>query len=108
MRKWNSDDPQLESEHVVPVEEQQSYAKQRLGVKKDETKMLGLRWNKRGDLITVTFPEKPVDVTKRGILRFLAAVYDLLGIASPTMLVGKLLYREVCGSRSSEQCKNST
>ena len=39
-----------------------------------------------------------IAVTKRGILRFLAAVYDPLGIASPTMLVGKLLYREVCES----------
>ena len=99
MHKWNSNDPQLESENVVPVDEQQSYAKQQLGVKEGETKMLGLPWNKREDLIAVTFPEEPVDVTKRGILRFLAAVYDPLGIASPTMLIGKLLYREVCESR---------
>lgn len=61
--------------------------------------MLGLPWNKREDLITVTLPEEPVDVTKRGILRFLAAVYDPLGIGSPTMLVGKLLSHEVCESR---------
>ena len=32
MHKWNSNDPQLESENVVPVDEQQSYAKQQLGV----------------------------------------------------------------------------
>ena len=61
--------------------------------------MLGLLWNKREDLIAVVFPEEPVETTKRGILRFLAAVYDPLGIASPTMLVGKLLYREICESR---------
>ena len=99
MHKWNSNDPQLESENVVPVDEQQSYAKQQLGVKEGETKTLGLPWNKREDLIAVTFPEEPVDVTKRGILRFLAAVYDPLGIASPIMLIGKLLYRKVCESR---------
>lgn len=81
MHKWNSNAPQLENENVVPVAEQQSYAKQQLGVKKGETKMLGLPWNKREDLIAVTFPEEPVDVTKRGILLFLAAVYDPLGIA---------------------------
>ena len=52
-------------------------SKQQLGVKKGETKMLGLPWNNREDLIAVTFPEEPVDVTKRGILPFLAAVYDL-------------------------------
>jgi len=28
MYKWNSNDSQLESENVVPVDEQQSYAKQ--------------------------------------------------------------------------------
>ena len=86
MHKWNSNNLQLGSENVVPVDEQQSYAKQ------DEIKMLGLPWNKREDLITITFPEEPVDVAKRGILQFLAAVYDPLGIASRTMLVGKLLY----------------
>ena len=89
MHKWNSNEPQLESENVVPVDEQQSYAKQQLGVKEGETKMLGLPWNKKEDMIAVTFPEEPVDITKRGILRFLAAVYDPLGIASPSMLSGK-------------------
>ena len=33
MHKWNSNDPQLESEKVVLTDEQQSYAKQQLGVK---------------------------------------------------------------------------
>ncbi|XP_068757909.1 uncharacterized protein [Montipora capricornis] len=99
MHKWNSNDLQLESGKVVPVDEQQSYAKQQLGVKEAETKMLGLLWNKREDLIAVIFPEEPVETMKRGILRFLAAVYDPLGIASPTMLVEKLLYREICESR---------
>ena len=54
--------------------------------------MLGLPWNKSEDTIAVTFPEEPVDVTT-------AAVYDPLGVASPTTLMGKLLYREVCESR---------
>ena len=35
------------------------------------------------------------------MLRFLASVYDPLGLASPTTLVGKLLYREVCDQRLS-------
>ena len=56
--------------------------------------MLGLPWNKRENISAMTFPEEPADITKRGILRFLAVEYD-----SPTVLVGKLLYREVCESR---------
>lgn len=43
----NSNHPQLKSENFVPVHEQQSYAKQQLGVKEGESKMLGLPWNKR-------------------------------------------------------------
>ena len=65
MHKWNSNDPQLESERVVSIDEQQSYAKQQFGVIEGETNMLGLLWNKREDFIAVAFPE---DTTKRRIL----------------------------------------
>lgn len=61
--------------------------------------MLGFSWNKREDLIIVIFFEEFVDVTKRGILRFLVVVYDSFGIVSFIMFVGKRLYREVCESR---------
>ena len=99
VHKLNCDDPQLESKKVVPVDEKQSYAKKQLGVEEGESKTLGLPGNKREDLIAVALPEEPVDMMKRGILRFLAGVYDPPWIASPTMLVGKLLYGEVCQSR---------
>ena len=62
--------------------------------------MLGLPWNKEKDTIAVTFPEESADLTKRGIRRFLASVYDPIGLAPPTLLVGKLLYCEVCDSHS--------
>ena len=73
----------------------QTYAKQQLGVKPNETKMLGMHWNKNKDVISVSVPEK-TDKTKRGILRFLASIFDPLGIISPVMLYGKILYRESC------------
>ena len=53
------------------------------------------------DTLAVTFPGEPIDVTKRGILQFLASVYDPLVVASPTTLIGKLRYREVCECRLS-------
>lgn len=93
MDKWNSNKPRLDSESVVPVDEQQCYVKQQSGVREGETKMLGLLWNKREDMIAVTFPEEPVDITKRGILRFLAAVYD------PTM-TRYCLTHSACGKVS--------
>ena len=97
----NSSRTQLECGNAPFVDGQQSYAKHKLGVKEGESKMLGLLWDKTEDTLAVTFPEEPTDVTKKGILRFLASVYDPLGVASPTTLTGKCLYREVCDCRLS-------
>ena len=46
------------------------------------------------------FPQKLAEITKRKILRFLASIYDPLGLASPASLVGKLIYQEVCEQKS--------
>ena len=75
---------------------EQSYAKEQLGVQHGETKLLGLSWNKHNDTLVVAFPNKPEEITKREILRFLASVYDPLGIVSPVTLLGKFIFREVC------------
>ena len=95
LHKWHSNEPELEASGE-PEDGKQSYAKEQLGVKLGETKMLGLPWNKTEDTIAVTFREASPEVSKREMLRFLASVYDPLGLASPVSLVGKLLYREVC------------
>ena len=100
LHKWHSNEQELEASSRPEVEKQ-SYAKEQLGVKPGETKLLGLPWNKTKDSIAVTFPAPPIETTKREMLRFLASVYDPLGLASPTTLVGKLLYREVCDQRLS-------
>ena len=89
--KWHSNDKQLESDEVDKTDSEQSYAKQQLGVRPEEAKLLGLHWNK-----TVAFPTMLSDVTKRGVLQTLASIYDPLGIVSPITLQGKLLFRELC------------
>eukprot|EP00794_Sanderia_malayensis_P016265 gene16265-biopygen13818 len=95
LHKWHSNISALENEDTVSNEEC-TYAKQQLGVKVNETKMLGLTWNKNSDTLKVTFPREKADVTKRGILRFLATIFDPLGIASPITLSGKEVYRTTC------------
>ena len=42
--------------------------------------------------IEVAFPAPIVKVTKREILRKMSKIYDLLGLASPVTLAGKMLY----------------
>ena len=58
-----------------------------------ECKLLGVAWDKAEDTLHVCFPATPAEQTKRGILTNLAKVYDPLGIVSPAMLEGKVLYR---------------
>ena len=92
----HSNDKQLESEDVDETDSEQSYAKQQLGVRPEETKLLGLHWNKTSDAFAVSFPTKLGGVTKRGILQTLASIYDPLGLVFPITLQGKPLFRELC------------
>ena len=99
LHKWHSNEASLETENEPsePVREEQSYAKSQLGVKAGETKLLGLPWNKADDKIAVQFQKSEVSTpTKREVLSNIAKIYDPLGVVSPTSLIGKLLYREIC------------
>ena len=98
LHKWNSNEQTLESKASSEQEdEKQSYAKEQLGVKPDETKMLGLPWDMMA--VTSAAPPPPPEVMKRETVRFLASIYDPLGIASPVSLVGKILYQDICDQR---------
>ena len=100
LHKWHSNLPELEGDDQ-PLVSSHSYAKEQLGVKPGETKLLGLLWTKSNDTISVSFPDNTTAASKREILRFLASIYDPLGIASPTTLLGKFIYRDVCDIRLS-------
>ena len=51
--------------------------------------------------MSVEFPKIDCAKTKRELLEQLAKVYDPLGLASTTTLLGKLIYRDVCDSKLS-------
>jgi hypothetical protein len=68
-----------------------------------DSKLLGLPWDKVTDSLSVVFPTIPAVLTKRGILAFLAKVYDLLGLVSlgvllegGVLLERKLMYSDIC------------
>ena len=102
LHKWHSNVRELEESSDADVDaEEPTYAKQQLGSKQTETKLLGLPWDKTQDnLSVVTCNEKPA-TTKRAALSQLAKVYDPLGLVSPTTLFGKLLYCEMCEAKFS-------
>ena len=78
-----------------------TYAKQQLEVKLNETKMLGLPWNRDEDTLAVEIPSAVKKLTKRTILQKLASIYDPLRIISPTKIIGKTIYRNICDSKLS-------
>ena len=99
LHKWHSNDQSLESIQKEIDEcnsSSETYAKQQVGTGSDETKLLRLAWDKKDDTLAISFPEMPERVTKRTVLSGLASVYDPLGIVSPVLLTGKILYRDIC------------
>ncbi len=97
LHKLHSNRKELEREDDKQKDEEQSFAKQQLGVKENDTKLLGLSWNKEHDTIHIsTKLENETELTKRGILKKLASVYDPLGLISPITLVGKIIFRDTC------------
>ena len=95
LHKWKSNVAELEDECRTP-DDDQSLAKQQLQVLPNQSKLLGLKWNKSTDTISVEFPECISAITKRGLLATLAKIYDPLRFASPITLRGKLIYRSRC------------
>ena len=100
LHKWHSNVAELESTQSDPTADQ-TFAKQQLGASTGgESSLLGLKWNKLRDLLSVTVPTEKAENTKRGILAKVARIYDPLGVASPLTLCGKLLYRDACNLRT--------
>ena len=97
LHKWHSNAVKLEANEVPSVEGGElTYAKEQLGTSQSETKLLGLTWDKEQDILKVTFRKEKSVISKRNALSFLAKIYDPLGLVSPTTLLGKALYREMC------------
>ena len=105
LHKWHSNEPQLEDDPPHSSDEEHSYDKRQLQVQPNESKLLGVKWNKDEDTIAVQFPTTDSDTshtaTKREVLATLAKVYDPLGLASPTTPQGKQIYCDVCDVKAS-------
>ena len=100
LHKWSSNVASLEDGGAVDESDiEETLAKQQLGTKPSESKILGLPWKKDSDLLSVVFPASKASTTKREVLSTLAQVYDPLGIVSPLTLQGKQIYRDICSEK---------
>ena len=98
LHKWHSNLADLETVGTDDL----TYAKIHLGTSRKQTKILGLLWEKDKDKLLVNLKKSNQEAcTKRVILKTLASNFDPLGIVSPVLLTGKLIFRKVCESGAS-------
>ena len=57
LQKWHSNEPNLET-NDLSSEKELNFAKEHLGTKANETKMLRLNWDKQRDTFRVEIPTK--------------------------------------------------
>ena len=67
LHKWHSNFPKLEENNPEQSSIEQTCAKQQLGVKSGETKMLGIKWAKKKDKLNIEIPPPIQKITKRNI-----------------------------------------
>ena len=97
LHKWHSNVAELEEEEgVSQIETDKTYAKQQLSKGDTKATIFGISWNKQDDQLEVKFPQRHTEVTKRAVLQYLASAYDPIGLISPTIVRGKMIFREIC------------
>lgn len=98
LHKWHSNGPDLEK---TSGDDELTFAKQQVEDKlnRGKSKLLLLPWDKVQDTLSVVFFAKTAELMKRGVLANLAKVNGPLGLVSPVMLEGKLIYREICSQK---------
>ena len=99
LHKWHSNHPELEENDSAQNSTEQTYAKQYLGVKTGEIKMLGIKWDKKQDKFNIEIPPPIQKISKRNILQKIASIYDVLGFISPCTLVAKDIFFKICNEK---------
>ena len=101
LHKWHSNAPiEVDTTSSKITDEDPTYVKVIVGAQPIETKILGIPWDTKRDEFKISFArciEKENGViTKRKMLSIINGVFDLLGIVSPAIITGKILYSKVC------------
>ena len=65
----------------------------------DETKILGVPWNKLTDKLSTSIPKFQQTVIKRNILSYVASIHDKIGIISPCHVLENVIYSELCNEK---------
>ena len=93
-RKWISNSSKV----VATIPEADRATKISLGDDKDPAiKALGLSWESKEDVLSISTADVPpnLSLTKRNVLKRIAAVFDPLGLVSPFVVIAKILLQEL-------------
>ena len=111
LHKWHSNVKDLEhcreTDNFIEVEKKPSEETSHDVHKSTESEgrnvstIIAVNWNKAKDSFVVNYPEPDCENTKRGVLKYLASIFDPLGNTSPVSLKGKILYRHICDNKIS-------
>ena len=100
LHKWHSNVPELHSSMTIEQDDAEltntDWTTRR---KQYETKILDVTWNNQSDKISIDFKSclKAAEYnTKRMLLSAKYSICDILGLASPFIIIAKLLYSEIC------------
>ena len=102
LHKWHSNTPfEVDATSSKTAVEDTTYAKVIVGTQPSETKILGIPWDTNRDEFRISFAKCTENgnggaITKRKMLSIINGVFDLLGIVSPVIITGKILYSKVC------------
>ena len=64
------------------------------GLPSEDAKILGMRWSTGSDILAVTIPAAAPPVTKSQLLSVISRPFDPLGILSPWVIRGKILFQQ--------------
>ena len=99
LHKWHCNSWKLDGEADMDCDS--TFAKEKLNVRYYETKLLGVKWDKDKDELSVVLPKLETPVTKRSVLSTIAKIYDPLGLVSPATLTAKVIFRDICDRKLS-------
>ena len=104
LHKWKTNNVEVR-EHIKEQSDQKdstamTYAKEGLGTKDSQSKVLGLKWDPEEDILGINMEAvsdvKTHKVTKREVLSTLSKVYDPIGIVGPVTVIAKLIFQDIC------------
>ncbi|XP_070537520.1 uncharacterized protein [Ptychodera flava] len=98
LHKWHSNIDHLNAEN--DKQEEETYTTRFVGnTSGNETKILGIPWNKEEDTLTISFEscqKSSEPITKRKMLADINSIFDVLGWSSPVTITAKVIFSEVC------------